>query len=70
VIDGDGERLGVLAATARDAAPGDPAAGELALTGPEALLGCGGQTTLRLDVVQPPGRRAMDAAAFLRGRPG
>ena len=36
----------------------------------EVLLGCAGATTLRLDIVQPPGRRAMDAAAFLRGRGG
>jgi methionyl-tRNA formyltransferase len=68
VLTGDGERLGVLAATARARRDGDPAAGELAYTPDEALLGCGDQTTLRLDVVQPPGRRAMDAAAFLRGR--
>jgi methionyl-tRNA formyltransferase len=68
VLTGDGERLGVLAATARPRRDGDPAAGELAYTPDEALLGCGDQTTLRLDVVQPPGRRAMDAAAFLRGR--
>jgi methionyl-tRNA formyltransferase len=70
VIDPDGERLGVLAATARAAAPGDPLPGALSLTGAEALLGCADETTLRLDVVQPPGRRAMDAAAFLRGRQG
>jgi methionyl-tRNA formyltransferase len=68
VTAGDGERLGVLAATARNARGGDPAGGELALTADEVLLGCAQRTTLRLDVVQPPGRRAMDAAAFLRGR--
>jgi len=64
----DGERLGVLAATARSAIGGDPGAGELSFSGGEVLLGCAGDTTLRLDVVQPPGRRAMDAAAYLRGR--
>ena len=64
----DGERLGVLAATARAAIGGDPGAGELAFSGGEVRLGCAGDTTLRLDVVQPPGRRAMDAAAYLRGR--
>jgi methionyl-tRNA formyltransferase len=68
VLTGDGERLGVLAATARTAIAGDPPSGELSYAGQEVLLGCADATTLRLDVVQPPGRRAMDAAAFLRGR--
>jgi methionyl-tRNA formyltransferase len=68
VLTGDGERLGVLAATARTAIAGDPPASELSYAGGEVLLGCAGETTLRLDIVQPPGRRAMDAAAFLRGR--
>jgi methionyl-tRNA formyltransferase len=70
VMTGEGERLGVLAATARAAITGDPSQGELSYAGGEVLLGCAGATTLRLDVVQPPGRRAMDAAAFLRGRGG
>ena len=70
VVTGDGERLGVLAATARTAIAGDPPPSELAYAGGEVLLGCAGETTLRLDIVQPPGRRAMDAAAFLRGRGG
>ncbi len=60
----------MLAATARAALAGDPGQGELSYAAGEVLLGCAGQTTLRLDVVQPPGRRAMDAAAFLRGRAG
>jgi methionyl-tRNA formyltransferase len=64
----DGERLGVLAATARPAIDGDPGFGELSYAGGEVLLGCADATTLRLDIVQPPGRRALDAAAFLRGR--
>ncbi|MFZ0386504.1 MAG: methionyl-tRNA formyltransferase, partial [Solirubrobacteraceae bacterium] len=68
VMIGDGERLGVLAATARAALAGDPGQGELSFAAGQVLLGCAGQTTLRLDVVQPPGRRAMDAAAYLRGR--
>jgi methionyl-tRNA formyltransferase len=68
VLTGDGERLGVLAATARTAITGDPGPGELSYAGGEVSLGCAGETTLRLDIVQPPGRRAMDAAAFLRGR--
>jgi methionyl-tRNA formyltransferase len=70
VITGDGERLGVLAATARAAVAGDPGRGELSYAGGEVRLGCAGATTLRLDIIQPPGRRAMDAAAFLRGRGG
>jgi methionyl-tRNA formyltransferase len=70
VLTGEGERLGVLAATARAAITGDPPQGELSDAGGEVLLGCAGATTLRLDVVQPPGRRAMDAAAYLRGRGG
>ncbi len=69
-ITGDGERLGVLAATARAALADDPRPGELSYGGGEVLLGCADATTLRLDIVQPPGRRAMDAAAFLRGRSG
>jgi methionyl-tRNA formyltransferase len=68
VITDDGERLGVLAATAHAAIAGDPAPGDLSYSGGEVRLGCVGSTTLQLDVVQPPGRRAMDAAAFLRGR--
>ena len=60
----------MLAATARAAIAGDPAPGELSYASGEVLLGCAGATTLRLDIVQPPGRRAMDAAAFLRGRGG
>jgi methionyl-tRNA formyltransferase len=70
VMAGGGERLGVLAATARAAIAGDPAPGELSYGGGEVLLGCAAATTLRLDIVQPSGRRAMDAAAFLRGRAG
>jgi methionyl-tRNA formyltransferase len=62
------ERLGVLAATARAARDGDPPSGELSCTTDELLLGCADHTTLRLEAVQPAGRRAMDAAAFLRGR--
>jgi methionyl-tRNA formyltransferase len=67
---GADERLGVLAASARISTAGDPGPGELSYAGGEVLLGCAGATTLRLDVVQPAGRRAMDAAAFLRGRGG
>jgi methionyl-tRNA formyltransferase len=70
VMTEDGKRLGVLAATARTAIAGDPEPGELSYARGAVLLGCAGATTLVLDIVQPPGRRAMDAAAFLRGRGG
>ena len=63
-LDG-GERLGVAAASAEEG-------GELgrgALVGDGALrLGCT-DGVLRLDVVQPPGRRPMPAEAYLRGHP-
>ena len=59
----DGSRLGVGAA--RDV-PSGPREGELAIREGELLLGSadGG---LRLDVVQPPGKKPMNAADFLRG---
>lgn len=65
----DGARLGVWAATARAAAPGDPARGQLALDGEVPVLGCG-EGTLALETVQPAGRRAMPGADFLRGLRG
>jgi methionyl-tRNA formyltransferase len=63
-LDG-GERLGVRAASAEDGAlrPGQLAADSRALR-----LGCG-EGVLRLDVVQPAGKRAMEATAYLRGHP-
>jgi methionyl-tRNA formyltransferase len=60
----DGERLGVWEARALQ--DGELARGELSLEGP-LLLGCA-SGTLELLVVQPPGRRAMSAADYLRGR--
>jgi methionyl-tRNA formyltransferase len=58
-----GERLGVRRARAveADAPPGALEARDDAL-----VLGCGGGA-LRLDVVQPPGGKAMPADAYLRG---
>ena len=58
-----GERLGVRRAHATDAGP---AAGEIAAEAGELVLGTasGG---LDLEAVQPPGKRAMSAADFLRG---
>lgn len=61
-----GERLGVWAATARAAQPGDPPAGELGLDGPAPTLGCT-PGTLALTTVQPAGRRQMPGEAYLRG---
>jgi methionyl-tRNA formyltransferase len=67
VILSDGARLGVWEASARAARDGDPAPGELALDGPLPVLGCS-PGALELNCVQPAGRRAMAADAFLRGR--
>jgi methionyl-tRNA formyltransferase len=68
ILPGGDERLGVWRAQARPAAGGDPSEGELDLTGERPVLGCAQGTALVLDEVQPAGRRAMDAAAWLRGR--
>jgi methionyl-tRNA formyltransferase len=65
----DGARLGVWEATARSQRHGDPAPGELSLAGPLPVLGCS-PGTLELNRVQPAGRRAMAADAFLRGLRG
>lgn len=59
-----GERLGVREAVA---VPSGPEPGALALDGPRPVLGCG-QGALELLVVQPPGKRAMAAEDYLRGR--
>jgi methionyl-tRNA formyltransferase len=61
-LDG-GERLTVRAASPE---AGELDAGILKADGGALRLGCG-QGVLRLDVVQPPGRRAMTADAYLRG---
>ncbi|MBV9818622.1 MAG: methionyl-tRNA formyltransferase [Solirubrobacterales bacterium] len=61
-----GERLGVLEAVAREPADGDPAPGELSLTGRVPVLGAS-PGALALTVVQPAGRRPMAGDAYLRG---
>ena len=58
-----GGRLGVLRARAE---PGDLVSGEIRPAGDVLLLGCA-EGALRLERVQPPGSRPMDAAAYLRG---
>ena len=58
-----GDRLGVREATA---VPGGPAAGDLEAADGELLLGSA-DGALRLEVVQPPGKKPMSAADFLRG---
>ena len=63
-LDGEG-RLGIRAASAQD---GALAPGRLAADGSALLLGCG-EGVLRLEVVQPAGRRSMPADAYLRGHP-
>jgi methionyl-tRNA formyltransferase len=62
-LDG-GQWLGVRAAAAEEGTMGP---GELAADG-GLRLGCG-EGVLRLDVVQPPGKRPMPADAYLRGHP-
>lgn len=59
----DGERLGIRAAHAVEA---DVSQGTLEASDGVLLLGCG-EGALRLDVVQPPGAKAMPADAYLRG---
>lgn len=61
---GDGERLGVRAATAVE---GGPPPGSFAAEGGRLLLGCRGGA-LAIDEVQPAGGRWMGAADYLRGR--
>ncbi|TMK57119.1 MAG: methionyl-tRNA formyltransferase [Actinobacteria bacterium] len=61
----DGERLGVKRATAVEA---KIPAGELAEREGALLLGTG-DGALRLELVQPPGGKAMAADAYLRGHP-
>jgi methionyl-tRNA formyltransferase len=58
-----GEWLGVRAAKA---VPASPTKGELAVEEGKLLLGCR-EGALRLDRVQPPGKRPMEAADYLRG---
>jgi methionyl-tRNA formyltransferase len=60
---GGGERLGVRAATA---ANDDVEPGRLVARDGSLLLGCG-SGALRLEIVQPPGKRPMPAEAYLRG---
>lgn len=59
----EGERLGVRRARPSGA---DVPAGTLAVAEGELLLGCG-EGALRLELVQPPGGKAMAADAYLRG---
>jgi methionyl-tRNA formyltransferase len=61
----DGPRLAVWQARALRCA--EPAPGELSLKGSIPVLGCS-HGALELVVVQPPGRRAMSGADYLRGR--
>jgi methionyl-tRNA formyltransferase len=63
-LDG-GERLGVRSAAAD---PGTLPPGQLATDGGALRLGCR-EGTLRLCVVQPAGKRPMEADAYLRGHP-
>jgi methionyl-tRNA formyltransferase len=63
----DGTRLGIW--EARAVAGAGIREGEVSLDGPAPVLGCR-EGALELLVVQPPGRRAMGGADFLRGHRG
>jgi methionyl-tRNA formyltransferase len=60
-----GGRLGVTSALAEE---GELEPGQLEVTEGRLRLGCA-PGVLRLDEVQPPGRRSMPADAYLRGHP-
>jgi methionyl-tRNA formyltransferase len=62
-LDG-GDRLGVRAA---GAVPGGPPQGEIEAAARDELVLGSADGGLRLDVVQPPGKKPMSAADFLRG---
>lgn len=64
VVLGDGSRLGVRAA--RVLAGDGPPQGVISFDGPVPVLGCA-DGALELVEVQPPGRRAMSGADYLRG---
>lgn len=60
---GEDERLGIRATTVLDSGP---SAGEFADQDGWPVLGCG-EGAIRLDRVQPPGKKEMDGDAWLRG---
>lgn len=62
----DTERLGVWAARRLEGPAGQPDPGGLDFSGPAPVLGCS-PGALELLTVQPPGRRAMSGADYLRG---
>jgi methionyl-tRNA formyltransferase len=64
---GENAFLGVVSALPLDAPPIVPDAGALVTRDGQLLLGAAGGTVLALETVQPPGRRAMSAADYLRG---
>jgi methionyl-tRNA formyltransferase len=65
-----GELIGVHEATLASPADGDDdTPGVIARDG-RLLLICSDRSVLELCVVQPPGKRAMDAAAYIRGLAG
>jgi len=66
----DGSRLGVRRAKAVQGLEGDPSSpGTFEADGPWPLLLAAGDGQLLLEVVQPPGKKPMSAADFLRGHP-
>jgi methionyl-tRNA formyltransferase len=63
----EGDRLGVHAAAVTPSKDRRPDPGELSLDGRLPVLGCAADSALELTVVQPPGRKPMPAADWLRG---
>jgi methionyl-tRNA formyltransferase len=64
-----GESIGVHQAALAPSLDGDDAPGVTVRDG-RLLLVCSDRSALELLIVQPPGKRAMEAAAYVRGLPG
>jgi len=64
----DGERLGVRSARAGSGSADAAPPGSILSEGEQLLL-VAGDGSLQLEVVQPPGKKPMSAAEFLRGHP-
>ncbi len=65
----DGVRCKVLATTVCDETTGKPAGTVLQADKNGLKLACGGGTVLKLDQIQPDGKKGMAATAFLAGHP-
>jgi len=65
----DGVRCKVLATTVCDETTGKPAGSILQADKHGLKMACGGGTVLKLEQIQPDGKKGMTAAAFLAGHP-